>query len=336
MKHQRIVRLGLAALTTLVVASPALAHNWGCWTQPNRTVKYKVSATNSSQANAAINEWHVDTILTMSAVSSGQEILVSDSNYGATGWGGLATIVNYSGCNVLYGTAVLNTYYSYTSNGKRGVFCQEVGHLFGLDHSNDGGCMGGGYWYSIDTYYTVVSHNITDISNKYSGLPALTEITTKHGEDGEGHGKVHAVWYYNPMTLAEVAKLASNIVVAKVVAVDEGEDLWVAGERVPTQTIAFETGKALKGETSAVIELFHTGDDHFVLDGDPAYHVGETYVLFLTQREDGKYLVVSPEGRYRIGANDQLVPVSKKEFAVKMQNVGLRGLTLDVKEALSN
>ena len=41
---------------------------------------------------------------------------------------------------------------------------------------------------------------------------------------------------YDALKPGEVANLASNIVVAKVVAVNDGEDLWVAGERVPTQT----------------------------------------------------------------------------------------------------
>ncbi len=346
MKANRLIRLSLAALVTLVVASPALAHNWGCWKQPNRTVKYKNTASNSSQAQAAINEWDVDTTLIMSS-SSSPEITVSDGNYGNTGWGGLATIVNYSGCNILYGTAVVNTYYSYTSNGKRGVFCQEVGHLFGLDHSNDGGCMGGGYFYSIDTYYTVVSHNITDISNKYAGVPALTEpsdVDARHGEvDNEGeHELVHAVWFNNPMTLGDVTNLASNIVVAKVSAVNEGADIVVLNDghpngehRIPTQSITLEVKSALKGETKKTIELFKTGNEDFVLDGDSSYAVGQTYVLFLTQREDGQYLVVSPEGRYEIGRGGRLTAASSKEFAVKMQNVGLQGLTLDVNEAIS-
>ncbi len=331
----------LAALVVLMlVAGPAMAHNWGCWIQPDRTVTYRISGSNSSLAQAAVNEWDADTILTMVS-SSSNDILVSDGNYGNTGWGGLATIQQYSGCTILYGTAVLNTFYSYTANGKRGVFCQEVGHLFGLDHSNDGGCMGGGYYYSIDTNYNVVSHNIKDIGNKYRNVPA--SLLFKHGDEhGEGDSPaVHAVWYHNPRTLGEVAALSSKIVVAEVASVVDSADIVVrmAGmpndeHRVPTQRIGLNLKGALKGEMPSTFDLFHTGNESFALDRDPAYAVGEKYILFLTEREDGTYLVVSPEGRFKINGW-RLQAMSDKEFAVKLQAVGLPGLKRDLAEVLA-
>ena len=170
--------LKLAVITILLAANlyvgqGALAHNWGSWhwNRGGSTVTINVynTATYRSESSAAINEWSGDTILSLPQVSSHSDIHVFDGNYGATGWGGIAEIVNYSGSHITHGHARLNYYYSYSSLGKRGVFCQEVGHLFGLTHSNDGGCMGYGYWYgaSGSTYYTVVQHNITDIYNKY-------------------------------------------------------------------------------------------------------------------------------------------------------------------------
>ena len=315
------------ALAATVVALPVLAHNWSCWSQPDRNVTYKNSG--GSQAAAAINEWNADTILNLSS-SNNAEIEVSSSNYGNTGWGGLATITQYSGCTILHGTAVLNTYYSYTSNGQRGVFCQEVGHLFGLDHSNDGGCMGGGYYYSIDNNYNVVSHNISDISKKYR---------RKHGEAEGGHDDdapkgpiAHGVWFNNPTTLGDVTDLSSSIVIARVTGVFDGDALvGVDGVAIPTQAVAFEVSRTLKGEVASAFDLFHTGNDNFTLIGDPAYAIGESYVLFMNEREDGSYVLVSPEGRYEIQGKS-LRAVSDKEFALKIEELGLGDLLMDLRE----
>jgi hypothetical protein len=70
---------------------------------------------------------------------------VFDGNYGANGWAGLASLESVSGSHILHAHARINYYYSMSSGYKQGVFCQEVGHTFGLDHSNTGSCMGLGY-----------------------------------------------------------------------------------------------------------------------------------------------------------------------------------------------
>ena len=77
----------------------------------------------------------------------------------------MAEITTTSANHITHGHARVNYYYAYSSTTKQGIFCQEVGHVFGLDHSNDGGCMGLGY-YSGSTY-TTVQHNWNDIYNMY-------------------------------------------------------------------------------------------------------------------------------------------------------------------------
>lgn len=171
------VALKLAALlgllvANLMVAGVASAHDWGSWhwNRGGSSVTVQIYNTTSyrTEANAAVADWNNRTLLYLPQVGSHTDISLFDGNYGATGYGGLAEIISYSGSHITHGHARLNYYYSYSSNGKRGVFCQEVGHLFGLTHSNDGGCMGYGYWYGDSgSFYTLVQHNVDDIYNKY-------------------------------------------------------------------------------------------------------------------------------------------------------------------------
>lgn len=58
-------------------------------------------------------------------------------------------------------------------------------------------------------------------------------------------------------------------------------------DRIPTQRIAFDVSRVLRGSIDSSFDLFRTGNAEYVLEGDPAYRVGQTYVLFLTPREDG-------------------------------------------------
>ena len=322
---------------TLLIAglagSAAQAHQWSCFSQADRNVKIR---NTSSLASAAISEWNNSTILNISSVSSGEETYAFAANSGNTGWGGLASITNLSGCTILRATAQLNTYYSWTTNAARGVFCQEIGHTFGLDHSNDGGCMGGGYWYDIGTHYTLVSHNINDIGSMYANKAAV-----KHSPFGpeEDAPRFHAFWYNNPRTLRETTRLASEIVVATVTDVAEGDAIETPYDggvsRIPTQRVSFEVNGSRKGSLGVgePFVLFQNGNEANRFEEDPSYEVGHRYLLFLTAREDGTYLVVSPEGRYEV-ASRGLVPAAEKGFAVDLAGASLQDVLSDVRRAL--
>ena len=167
---KKLVIPAISLIVVATVAPAALAHNWGCYNQPSANVTVDNNATTfGSETQTAIDEWNNETAINISS-SNNADVNVFDGNAGNTGWGGLATI-NINGCTITHCEAQLNTYYSWTSNEARGVQCQEVGHCWGLDHSNDGGCMGGGYYYDIGVFpgYTVVSHNTDDIEAKYGG-----------------------------------------------------------------------------------------------------------------------------------------------------------------------
>lgn len=323
---------------TLLIAGlmgqAAQAHRWGCWIQADRNVRLR---NTSSLATAAVNEWNGSTILNISSVSSGEETYSFAANSGNTGWGGLASITNYSGCTILRATAQLNTYYSWSTNGARGVFCQEIGHTFGLDHSNDGGCMGGGYWYDISTHYFLVSHNVNDIGSMYANRVSTNPTFPTVGPEA-GAPRFHAYWYNNPHSLREATRLASEVVVATVTDVADGDAIETDGvSRIPTQRVSFDVNRSRKGDLAAgqSFVLFQNGNDNNRFDEDPSYKVGGRYLLFLTSREDGTYLVVSPQGRYEVTSRG-LVPATEKGFTADLKGASLQDVLSDVGKALAD
>lgn len=315
-------------------AGPAAeARQWGCWVQADRNVKIRNVA--GSQASAAISDWNNMTILNISSVSSGEEIYVFNANSGNTGWGGLATITNYSGCTILRATAQVNTYYySSSSTAARGIHCQEVGHGFGLDHSNDGGCMGAGYWYSVSNAYRPVSNNVNWIASLYANKDL------KHG--GEHHGEtplLHANWYHTPRSIGEATRLATDVVVATVNSVTEGDPILSVHpdgvQSIPSQRVHFTVNRTRKGAlvSGESFVLFQNGNDDFRFENDPSYKVGSRHLLFLLPREDGTYLVVSPEGRYEV-SRAGLLPAGRPGFATNLAGASLQDVLSDVNNAI--
>jgi hypothetical protein len=339
--NRKSVFVAATLLIAGLVGSAAQAHQWGCWIQADRNVRAR--NVGGSQAGAALNDWNSMTILNISSVSSGEETYMFNANSGNTGWGGIATIVSYSGCTILRATDQLNTYYySSSSITARGVHCQEVGHTFGLDHSNDGGCMGGGYWYDISTHYTPVSHNVTDIGNMYANRVVGT--VPEHPLVGPevDTPRIHAFWANSPRSLGEATRLATHVVVATVADVADGapivnrtKDGYVS--RIPTQRVTFDVNRSRKGDmvTGESFVLFQNGNDANRFDEDPSYKVGGRYLLFLSPRTDGTYLVISPEGRFEL-TDRGLVPASRKGgFAESLRGASLQDVLGDVTRALA-
>jgi hypothetical protein len=320
-----------------LMAQAAEAKRWGCWIQADRNVKIR---NTTSSASAAVSDWNNLTILNLSSVSSGEETYVFNANSGNTGWGGLATITNYSGCTILRATAQLNTYYSWTTNAARGVHCQEVGHTFGLDHSNDGGCMGGGYWYDIGTHYTIVQGNINEINSMYANRVAQTPEHPLVGPEVDTP-RFHAFWVNTPHSLREATRMSSHVVVATMTDVTDGDFITSVAEggdevnRIPTQRVRFEVKRGYKGDLTIgeSFILFQNGNTENRFDEDPSYKVGHRYLLFLTDRGDGTYMVVAPEGRYEITRRG-LVPATEKGFAADLKGALLEDVLGDVTRAV--
>ncbi|HEY3567833.1 MAG TPA: hypothetical protein VGP73_07855 [Thermoanaerobaculia bacterium] len=335
-------RKAIFVVGTLLIAGlagqAAEAKRWGCWIQADRNVKIRNTTSSASQA---VSDWNNLTILNLSSVSSGEETYVFNANSGNTGWGGLATITNYSGCTILRATAQLNTYYSWTTNAARGVHCQEVGHTFGLDHSNDGGCMGGGYWYDIGTHYTIVQSNINEIGSMYA--TRVANRTPEHPVVGPEAGapRFHAFWVNTPHTLGEATRMSTHVVVATATDVTDGDPIRSIAEagdevnNIPTQRVRFEVKRGVKGDLAVgeSFVLFQNGNNDNRFDEDPSYKIGHRYLLFLTDRGDGTYMVIAPEGRYEVTRRG-LVPVVEKSFAAGLAGASLEDVTADVTRAV--
>jgi hypothetical protein len=138
----------LFALTLLMGAGSAFAtHRWGCWKYADASINWYNGGTGdyfnilNEEARADVDSWHNFTDLSLNAVgSAGSTDHANGYNgfYGINGWLGLAEIRSASGCTVLNGRARLNQSYldsGYSRTNKKHVACQEVGHLFGLNHN---------------------------------------------------------------------------------------------------------------------------------------------------------------------------------------------------------
>ncbi len=164
-----IVALGLFALNAQVLN----AHKWGNWHWDKNTIGMYVWGSHQTQSKAAIKDWDSNTDLKLPLKSKHTDISVFGANSGATGWGGLASIKSYAfdwwhkwcWCKIKHAHAQYNSYYSTSSANVQGIQCQEVGHTFGLGHSNTNGCMAKSY-YSPSSNYTN-SHNWNDINAMY-------------------------------------------------------------------------------------------------------------------------------------------------------------------------
>ena len=152
MKLTRAVGLWLAVLAVaIVVGVPAggwASHRWGCWKYANASINFFQGATGdygaifNEEAITDSNSWHNFTEINLTRVSAAgttDHVNTFAGLYGQTGWLGIAELRSVSGCTVFEGRARLNRTYldqaRYTRTNKKHVACQEVGHLFGLNHN---------------------------------------------------------------------------------------------------------------------------------------------------------------------------------------------------------
>ncbi len=178
MKKHLVILVSLVLLMAGLVAlnyQLAHAHRWSKWHWDKKTIKVKMWNC-GADTEAARNDWDSHTDLSLPTSNSHTDISFWCGNWGDTGWWGLASIEDADWdwhcwwyCKVDHGHARFNAFYggstgTGTGSDRRGVLCQEIGHLFGLDHSNTGDCMGKTYFNNINVSG---SHNWSDINSMY-------------------------------------------------------------------------------------------------------------------------------------------------------------------------
>jgi hypothetical protein len=178
-----------------------------------------------------------------------------------------------------------------------------------------------------------VQHNWNDIYSLYRYPLSVSPATTQGMVFAPSQARYDAVWAHQPQTVREAYKLASNAVLATVtdaqhiVVPAHGEPTGI--DQVQNQRITLSIRETFKGTLSGTFTLFHTGTNDTSLNGDPAYAVGEQYILFTdAQRDDGRYVLVSPEGRYQV--RDGRIYAASDKPAVARVN----GISLDAFRAL--
>ncbi len=121
---------------------------------------------------------------------------------------------------------------------------------------------------------------------------------------------VWVAYTYYPSSLEDLRQKASAVVVARVVAVVQQPDRITEGHRNPSQRVFFEAVKHIEGDLGEQFRLWHYGTDTICQRGDPPYHIGEIYVLFVLpmETEPGTFYVPAPPARYQV-VDDRLEPM---------------------------
>ena len=167
--NRRFVSFALVVVLTLVAVPVFAAHSWSTyhWSRPSGQVTPPVVMNISSAwqpyASRVMSDWNASAYIespwsygsissTKRCTSATGKIEVCNNTYGQNGWLGIAGI-SLSGGHIVKGYTKLNdSYYNQayynTAAWRRMVFCQEVGHDYGLGHVNEtftdpntGSCM---------------------------------------------------------------------------------------------------------------------------------------------------------------------------------------------------
>lgn len=175
---RRKITFGVLIGLVLLIANVKVAylHQWSNyhWDKTGTHIviqNYIYGSQTQAAENARLDGWNKIGILYNYSVNVHTDVSVFGGNWGATGWWGLASLEDmdwgwhcFGWCHIAHAHARFNEYYGGTQADVQGVFCQEIGHTWGLDHSDTGDCMGKSYYNNINVYG---SHNNTDFYNIY-------------------------------------------------------------------------------------------------------------------------------------------------------------------------
>jgi len=269
-----------------------------------------------------VSNWDIysGAYLSVVGVSGGQGDIESfNDNYGDTGWLGLASISVKRGKNkhIVSGTSKVNDYYI-TLAGYDGfdepiewqhVFCQEVGHTFGLDHNENGAtggepddtCMNSGQ--RPLRFPTPNVHDTEQLDLMYA---------EDHGDGDDGGGKkpkchpkfgcqgaTHAIWAEQYSSEEEMFSASDLVVRATVVSSKLNRKVGRADRAIPVTRVVLKVTEKLKGSANKVVLLEQTRGPNLEIADDPGYVTNDSYTLYLRQTGSKTYRIVNPDGRIR-------------------------------------
>jgi hypothetical protein len=135
-----------------------------------------------------------------------------------------------------------------------------------------------------------------------------------------------ATWRYRPRQMRDVWTRGRVVVVARVTSVTRGATIGSGDLAMPTEVVDLAVERTLKGSRLTAVRVFHTGSGDRYADGDPPYRIGERWLLALRRQkaQRGVYLPVSPEGRYRVEADDTVSPAMPEGMSNDLRGLALR------------
>jgi hypothetical protein len=261
----------------------------------------------------------------IATVSGDAQMTIVDGNEGDKGWAGLAVVKPNANCEIQHADVILNTFYG--TSLSQGIYCQEIGHSFGLDHSDDGSCMGLGYFRSGSSNYS--SHNVSDIKDTYSGASAWLRSNNKFAKAPPPY--VTAVWGFSPDSIGEAEAEAETVVTAKALASAPGTPITTEdGVVIPTTETTLEVDTAYKGEALPGEEVVvqQIGGGGVFASEDPAYRAGQEYLLMLDPNDEGNAAhIVSPDARYSLRPDGTLTATMETSVSASVNGQSLSALT---------
>jgi len=257
-------------------------------------------------------------------VAGDETIYTFDDDYGDNGWLGVA-IIEIVDSHILFGETFLNEFYTEYSifdepREWRRVYCQETGHVLGLDHVKDlSSCM-----YSSRRPFM----NPDEKPNAHDGDQVVAITDEKGGvqppddPDDDGGGgpcnknpnhwkctgsgigpsatKAKATWAERFASEGEMFESADLVVSATVLS---GSSLvrfaGRPGRELPVSQVVLRVEDTFKGRSRPVIRLEQTRGPGLEIEDDPGYVAGDDYVLYLRQIGANTFRAVNPSGRIR-------------------------------------
>jgi hypothetical protein len=209
--RQKMMLVATAMLITVYVSSPSASHSWNGyhWARSSNPLALDLGDNLSSKWHSylatASTDWSKSTVLNTTVVPGAStrknckpaagKVEICNDAYGYNQWLGIAQI-SVSGKHITSGSVRMNDSYfntaTYNSPAWRQlVMCQEVGHIFGLDHQDEnfdnkplGTCMD----YSNDPVPNQHpnQHDYDELVSIYShrDTTATTSTRTRQGAPG--------------------------------------------------------------------------------------------------------------------------------------------------------